>query len=280
LQKEIRRLRTLTSSPFGVNFVLHFPHEDGIRVCIEERVRALSLFWGDPTPFIEPAHQADISVIVQVSSVGEAIRAAGAGADIIIAQGVEAGGHGSGSVSTMALVPRIIDAIAPRIVLAAGGIADARGLVAALALGAAGVAIGTRFLATPEANAHPLYKQKLVAASEEDTVRTILFGNGWPNAPHRVMRTRFVETWLPRESETQSAEMNAPPIGETSIAGLAMPISRFAAIPPNAAARGEIESMDLLAGQSVGLVNDVRPAGEIVHGMMTEARRIIETLAR
>jgi NAD(P)H-dependent flavin oxidoreductase YrpB (nitropropane dioxygenase family) len=137
LQKGIRRLRTLTSSPFGVNFVLHFPHEDGIRVCIEEKVGALSLFWGDPTPFIEPAHQADISVIVQVSSAGEAIRTAGAGVDIIIAQGVEAGGHGSGSVSTMALVPRIVDAIAPRIVLAAGGIADARGLVAALALGLA-----------------------------------------------------------------------------------------------------------------------------------------------
>jgi len=280
LREEIRRLRALTSSPFGVNFVLHFPHEDGVRVCIEERVGALSLFWGDPTPFIEPAHQAGVSIIVQVSSVGDAIRAASAGADVIIAQGIEAGGHGSGSVSTMVLVPRVVDAVAPRIVLAAGGVADARGLVAALALGAAGVAMGTRFLATPEANAHAVYKERLVTAGEDDTVRTILFGNGWPNAPHRVLRTRFVETWLSRESETQSSDVKDPPIGETSIAGLATPVSRFAAIPPNAAASGEIESMELLAGQSVGLVNDVKPAGEIVRGMMSEARSIIETLAR
>ncbi|HKN29250.1 MAG TPA: nitronate monooxygenase [Roseiarcus sp.] len=280
LRDEIKSLRALTSRPFGVNFVLHFPHEDGVRVCIEERVGALSLFWGDPTPFIEPARQAGVSIIVQVGSVDDAIRAARAGADVIIAQGIEAGGHGSGSVSTIVLVPRVVDAVAPTIVLASGGVADARGVVAALALGADGVTMGTRFLATPEANAHALYKQSLVAASEEDTVRTILFGNGWPNAPHRALRTRFVETWLPSESETQSSDVNDPPIGETSIAGMVMPVSRFAAIPPNAAARGEIESMELLAGQSVGLVNDVKPAGEIVRGMMAEARRIIETLAR
>src|SRR5208337_2981348 len=240
LREKIQRLRALTSRPFGVNFVLHFPHEDGVRVCIEERVGALSLFWGDPTPFIEPARQAGVSIIVQVGSVDDAIRAARAGADVIIAQGIEAGGHGSGSVSTIVLVPRVVDAVAPTIVLASGGVADARGLVAALALGADGVTMGTRFLATPEANAHALYKQSLVAASEEDTVRTILFGNGWPNAPHRALRTRFVETWLPSESETQSSDVNDPPIGETSIAGMVMPVSRFAAIPPNAAARGEI----------------------------------------
>src|SRR5271165_5873384 len=158
LREEIRRLRALTSSPFGVNFVLHFPHEDGIRVCIEERVAALSLFWGDPTPFVEPAHRAGVSIMVQVGSVGDAVRAARAGADVIIAQGIEAGGHCSSSVSTMALVPRVVDAVAPTIVLAAGGIADARGFVAALALRAAGVAMGTRFLVTPEANAHALYK--------------------------------------------------------------------------------------------------------------------------
>lgn len=280
LREEIRRLRTLTSSPFGVNFVLHFPHQDGIRVCIEERVAALSLFWGDPTPFIEPAHHAGVSILAQVSSVRDAVRAARAGADVIIAQGIEAGGHCSGSVSTMVLVPRVIDAVSPKIVLAAGGIADARGLVAALALGAAGVAMGTRFLATPEANAHALYKEKLVAASEEDTVCTILFGYGWPNAPHRALRTGFVETWLPHESETQSLAANEPPIGETVIAGQVMKVSRFAAIPPNVVAKGDVESMELLAGQSVGLVNDVRPAEEIVRVMMAGAMRIIETLWR
>jgi enoyl-[acyl-carrier protein] reductase II len=260
--------------------VLPFPHEEGVRVCLEERVAALSLFWGDPTPFIEPAHHAGASVIAQVSSVRDAIQAARAGADVIIAQGVEAGGHCSGAVSTMALIPRVVDAVAPKIVLAAGGIADARGLVAALALGADGVVMGTRFLATLEANAHALYKERLMAASEEDTVRTTLFGNGWPNAPHRALRTAFVEMWLRRESETPALYASGPPIGETIIAGMTTPISRFAAIPPNALAKGEVESMELLAGQSVGLVNDIAPAGEIVRGMIAEAKRIIEKLAR
>lgn len=280
LREEIRRLRTLTSRPFGVNFVLHFPHEDGVQVCIEERVAALSLFWGDPTPFIEPAHRAGVSAMVQVSSVGDAVLAARAGADLIVAQGDEAGGHCSGSVSTMALVPRVVDAVTPRIVLAAGGIADARGLVAALALGAAAVVMGTRFLATPEANAHARYKERLVMASEEETVRTILFGNGWPDARHRVLRTDFVGRWLPHESETQSLHGNEPSIGETVIGGQVMKVPRFAAIPPNAVTRGDIESMELLAGQSVGLVNDVKPAGDIVRDMMAEAIRIIELLGK
>jgi nitronate monooxygenase len=280
LRAEIRRLRTLTSSPFSVNFVLPFPHEEGVRVCLDERVAALSFFWGDPTPFIEPAHHAGASVIVQVSSVGDAVQAAGAGADIITAQGGEAGGHCSGAVSTMALTPRVVDAVAPRSVLAAGGIADAPGLVAALALGAEGAVMGTRFLATLEANAHALYKERLIAATEEDTVRTTLFGNGWPNAPHRALRTAFVETWLPRESETPALYASEPPVAKTIIAGMTMPISRFAAIPPNAAAKGDVESMELLAGQSVGLVNDIVPAGEIVRGIIAEAERIIEKLAR
>ena len=180
----------------------------------------------------------------------------------------------------MVLVPRLVDAVAPRIVLAAGGIADARGLVAALALGADAVAMGTRFLATPEANAHARYKEWLVVASEEQTVRTFLFGNGWPGAQHRVLRTHFVERWLPHESETQTLHANEPPIAETVIGGRLMKISRFAAIPPHVVTRGDIESMELLAGQSVGLVNDVRPAGDIVRGMMTEASRIIELLGQ
>src|SRR6516225_11882330 len=240
LREEIRRLRTLTSSPFGVNFVLHFPHEDGICVCIEERVAALSLFWGDPTPFMEPAHRAGVTDIVQVSSVGDAVRAARAGADFIVAQGAEAGGHCSGSVSTMALVPRVVDAVAPRIVLAAGGIADARGLVAALALGAAGVAMGTRFLATPEANGHPLYKQKLVTATEADTVRTTLFGHGWPDAPHRTLRTLFVEAWLGQEARGNASRPDEPVVGQTQIAGQTIPVLRFMGFPPNAVATGDI----------------------------------------
>ena len=103
-------------------------------------------------------------------------------------------------MTTLALVPRVVDAVAPTPVIAAGGSADARGLVAALALGAEGVVLGTRFLATLETTAHPLYKAKVVAATEEDTVRTTVFGYEWPQAPHRVLRTPFVEEWLGQEA--------------------------------------------------------------------------------
>src|ERR1043165_8370369 len=162
LRREIRRLRTLTKKPFGVNLLLQFPVEEHVNVCVEERVPVISFFWGDPSPYVERAHAAGLKVIDQVGSVEAAKRSADVGVDAVIAQGMEAGGHIAGQVSTMALVPRIVDAVSPVPVAAAGGIADARGLVAALALGAEGVVLGTRFLATPEAAAHPIYKQKVL----------------------------------------------------------------------------------------------------------------------
>jgi enoyl-[acyl-carrier protein] reductase II len=178
----------------------------------------------------------------------------------------------------MVLLPRIVDAVAPDLVLAAGGLADARGLAAALCLGADGAVMGTRLLATPEANAHAAYKAKLVAASEEDTVRTVLFGNGWPHSPHRTLRTPFVSEWVDRESETQDSRPEEPLVGRTVIAGTETPVQRFVSIPPNAHATGEIESMALLAGQSVGLVHEVQPAAEIVRETVDGAARLIRAL--
>ena len=277
LRWQVQYLRTLTNKPFGVNFVLHFPHDAGVRVCIEERVAALSFFWGDPSPFVSAAHAAAIAVLHQVGSVEAAIRARQAGVDVIIAQGVEAGGHVAGQVSTMVLVPRIVD-VTPTPVLADGGIADARGHAAALCLGADGVVMGTRFLATEEANAHTAYKSKLVSASEEDTVRTILFGNGWPHAPHRALKTAFVREWVDRQSGTQDFWPDEPVIGRTIIAGDEMPVQRFVSLPPNAHATGDIESMSLLAGQSVGLIDEVRPAADILRETVKGAERIIRDL--
>ncbi|HKF59177.1 MAG TPA: nitronate monooxygenase [Blastocatellia bacterium] len=278
LRQEINYLRTLTSRPFGVNFILHFPHHAGIQVCIEERVAALSFFWGDPSEFIPAAHAAGIAVLHQVGSVDAAVQAHRAGVDVVIAQGAEAGGHVAGQVSTMVLVPRIAEAVAPALVLAAGGIADARGLAAALCLGADGVVMGTRFLATPEANAHPAYKAGLVAAREEDTVHTILFGHGWPDAPHRVIKTPFVDEWVNRESETQDSRPDEPVIGSTIICGTPIPVQRFSSMPPNIHATGDIESMSLLAGQSVGLVREIRPAADILREMVNQADQLIREL--
>jgi nitronate monooxygenase len=275
LREAIHRVRSLTSKPFGIGFLLHFPSQEGIAICREERVGALWTFWGDPTPIVASARAAGVKVFAQIGSVAAARKAAAAGVDVIVAQGTEAGGHVEGEVSTLALVPRVVDAVAPTPVVAAGGIADARGLVAVLALGAEAAAFGTRFLATHEANAHLLYKDRLLAASEGDTVRTILFGHGWPHAPHRTLRTAFVEEWLGREERGQEQRLDEPVIGHTRIAGEDMPIQRFVGIPPNRHATGEIESMDLLAGQGVGLVTTIQPAAEIVRTIADEARAII-----
>src|SRR5262245_5689250 len=274
-REEIRRVRALTGKPFGVNLLLHFPVEDHVAVCLEERVPVLSFFWGDPTPYVQRAHSAGVKVFHQVGSVSEAEHAAAAGVDVIIAQGGEAGGHVAGEVSTLALVPRVVDAVAPRPVAAAGGIADARGVVAVLALGAQAAVLGTRFLASAESRAHSHYKQRLLAASEGDTVRTILFGHGWPNAPHRTLRTTFVEQWLGKEARGQESRADEPAVGRTVVGGQPMPVLRFMGLPPNRDASGDIESMDLLAGQGLGLVGEIKPAGEIVRELVDEARQIV-----
>lgn len=275
LRQDIRRLRGLTPKPFGVNLLLPAQVEAHVEVCLEEQVPLLSLFWGDPSPYVEPAHRAGVLVIHQTGSVAESKRAADAGVDIIIAQGVEAGGHVRGETSTLTLVPSVVDAISPTPVVAAGGIADARGVAAALALGAEAVAIGTRFLATTESTAHPLYKQKIVEADEGDTVRSIVFGSTWPNAPHRTLRTAFVEQWLADQNRCNEAHPDEPVIGETRIAGESVTVRRFMSYTPSVETKGDILSMPLYAGQGVGLIREIKPAGEIVRELAEGARRIL-----
>ncbi|MEX2300563.1 MAG: nitronate monooxygenase [Bryobacterales bacterium] len=277
LRQQIRRLRALTQKPFGVNLLLPAGVEEHVAVCLEERVPLLSLFWGDPSPYVEPAHAVGALVIHQIGSVDEARAATGAGVDIIIAQGVEAGGHVRGEVSTLTLVPAVVDAVAPSPVVASGGIADARGVAAALVLGAQAVSIGTRFLATTESNAHPFYKQKIVEAREGDTVRSTIFGYNWPNAPHRTLRTAFVEQWLEDQPRGNEARPDEPVIGETRIAGERVAIRRFMGFTPSVETTGDIESMALYAGQGVGLIHEIKPAGEVVSELVEGATRILET---
>lgn len=281
LKERIRKLRTLTSRPFGVNVLLEGPHmpvHESVFVdaCIEERVPVLSFFRGDPTPYVDRAHRAAIKVCDQVGSVAAAGRAQRAGVDFIIAQGVEAGGHIAGKVGTMVLVPRVVDAVGTTPVVAAGGIADGRGLAAALALGAEGVVLGTRLIAATECNAHEVYKEKVIGATEEDTVRTILFGNGWPNAYHRTLRTPFVERWLTEEKRGSEQRSDEPIIGEITLGGMRMPLPRFGGIPPARDATGDLEFMDFLAGQSVGLVQEIKPAAEIVREVVEQAAQVLQ----
>ena len=213
--------------------------------------------------------RAGVKTIITVGSADEAKRAADLGADAICAQGIEAGGHVWSQVGTMVLLPAVVDAVAPLPVIAAGGIADGRGLAAVLALGGAGAWIGTRFLATPEADAHDEWKRRIVAARETDTVYTELFDLGWPNAPHRVLRNSTYDLWdaagrppsgrRPGESELVARQRD----------GAAL--LRYSDSSPKPGAIGEIEATCLYAGQSVGLVHDIVPAGELVRRIGAEA---------
>jgi len=284
LRERIRKLRTMTSKPFGVNILLEGPHlplpeSAYVDACIAERVPVLSFFWGDPTPYVEKAHKAGIKVCHQVGSVRTAKRAADAEVDFIIAQGVEAGGHIEGTVTTMVLTPRVVETVAPIPVVTAGGIADGRGFAAALMLGAEGGVLGTRLIPSTESNAHQIYKEKVLAATEEDTVRTTLFGNGWPNAYHRTLRTPFVERWLPEETRGSEQRADEPIIGEVTLGGRT-PLPRFGGVPPAQDATGDIESMDFLAGQCSGLVRQIEPAAVIVREIVEEAVRILTERAR
>jgi nitronate monooxygenase len=276
LRARIRRLRELTDKPFGVNLILSRPSEERARVCFEEKVPVLSLFSGEAAPFVPRARELGVKVCLQVGSLEAARRAAAAGVDFVIAQGMEAGGHSQGELSTFALVPQAVAALAPLPVVAAGGIADGRGLVAAFALGADGVVLGTRFLATPEADAHPRYKELVLAASGEDTVRTTLFGGIWPNAPHRVLRTAFVQQWLQDEARGSENRADEPVVAQAMLGDQVFSIRRFMVFPPTSETSGEIESLPLYAGQCVGLVQHMQGAADIVRDLIAEAHEVIE----
>src|SRR3954463_15927066 len=164
LRALLRDIRAQTAKPFAVNLVLNWDPAERLAIALEEDVPIVSFFWGDPTPWVDQVHAAGGLVLHTVASAHEARRARDAGVDAVVAQGWEAGGHVRGEVSTLALVPRVVDAVTPLPVVAAGGIADGRGLAAVLTLGAVGGWVGTRFLAAREAEIHPDYRRRILAA--------------------------------------------------------------------------------------------------------------------
>lgn len=256
------RMRALTERPYGANFVLDFPIEDRLAVALEHGVRVISFFWADASQYLARVKAAGAVAIQVVGSVGEAKRAADAGFDLIVAQGREAGGHVCGSIGTMALVPQIVDAVAPLPVLAAGGIADQRGVAAAAALGAAGVWVGTRFLAAAEANIHEHYRTRVIASSADDTLYSELFDIGWPNAPLRTLKNTTTQLW---EDAGRPMAPNRPGEGEMVARradGTGIPRYFFGS-PTRDIADGA-EAMALYAGQAVGLVRATAPAAAIV----------------
>ena len=270
LRDEIRTLRDFTDKPFGVDIlfaqivaeeteqVLRYTDEvkRQIEVVLEERAPVLVSGLGNPAATVPDAHSQGIVVMSLVGNVKQARRLAAAGVDVIIAQGHEAGGH-TGRVGTMALLPQVVDAVeAP--VLAAGGIADGRGLIAALALGASGIWMGTRFVATAEALAHDNYKNRIVETDEEGTVITRCHSG----KPCRLIRNRFTESWVGRENEILPFPLQMIRVGR----GAAM----------KARYDGKVEEGGLAAGQVSGMIRVVKPAGEVVREIMAEAAAVLE----
>jgi len=287
VRNRIESTRALTGRPFGVNVIID---EDGwatseedrelvraeIESALDEQVGAVVLFWGDPAPFVGPAHDEEVMILVQVGSLAEAESAAAAGVDAIIVQGVEAGGHVRGTSSIWELLPAVVAAVSPLPVLASGGIGDGAGIARALSLGAQGVSLGTRFVASDESAAHPEYKRRVVESVAKDTVYTEdLYDISWPGAPTRTLRNRTFDEW---DAAGRPSPGHRPGEG-TSVGVLRMPSGETFELPRYAGAgsplvgfEGDLDYPAMWAGESVEVVNDVRSAGEIVRRLVDDAR--------
>ncbi len=281
IRQQIQQLRTLTNKPFGINIILPLLQEGQIETCLDEKVPILVLFWGDPNPYVEEAHRRGTKVFIQVGSVEEAKTAAEAGVDAIIAQGVEAGGHVKSTTSLSTIVPSVVEAVKPLPVIAAGGIANGRGVVAALSLGAQAVSMGTRFLCSEETEVLRAYKERVVKSKAEDTVYTFLFDVGWPDAAHRVLRNKAIDEW---EATGRPASGQRPgegsALGTMTLAGTTVEVPKYAVFPPMPGFTGDIELTALYAGESCSLINDIKPAAHIVRDVVREAEIVLEQMRK
>lgn len=246
---------TRTSAPFGVNFLVPFL-DPGVVTIAAAGARVVEFFYGDPDEvLVARVHHEGTLACWQVGSVEEARVAAGAGCDLVVAQGAEAGGHVRGHIGLLPLLDGVLSSVDVPVV-AAGGIGSARSVRAVIAAGASAARVGTRFLAAHEADVHPEYVDHLLASHEGDTVLTEAFNVGWPDAPHRVLRSCLAA----------AGRLPEGAVGETEIQdGQRFPIPRFAALPPSRSTSGNVQAMALYAGQSVGQVRVRSSAADIVH---------------
>lgn len=235
-------------------------------IALDRRPAAVMLSFGELQPFADRIHAAGVPLIAQVQNLEQTRRALDAGADVIVAQGGEAGGHGMSVRSTFTLVPEVVDVVADRapgtLVAAAGGIGDGRGLAAALALGADGAVVGTRFWATPEALVSPRAQQRAVAAGGDDTVRTRVYDVvrrlDWPaEYTVRALGNPFLDIWHGNEAELSARLPEAVDAYEKAVAA------------------EDFETAAILIGEGVGCIREIRPAAEIVADMVGEAERIL-----
>jgi NAD(P)H-dependent flavin oxidoreductase YrpB (nitropropane dioxygenase family) len=266
LKTEIASIRERTEKPFGINHLLFQIPEETFAVTLRAQPAVVAFAWArkdqDLREYFERAHDAGSKVMHMVGEVPEALRAAEAGADVIVAQGTEAGGHVAWMAS-LPLVAMMAKAVAPLPVLSAGGIADGRGVAAALALGAEGVLLGTRFMATLEAPIHPNFKQAIVKSDGHDTVLTeipdLASQRVWPGAMSRAQRNKFIECWSGRE---WALRQNAQAVGKQVA---------------TARAAGDVDNASLSFGQDAGLIDSIKSVREVIEDIVTEAEEIIHS---
>ena len=253
-----------TTGQVGINFLMPFLDPEAVEAAAS-RVRVVEFFGADPdAALVARVHEGGALAAWQVGSSAEARAAVDAGCDFIIAQGTEAGGHVRGQVSLLPLLDSVLDSVDVPVV-AAGGIATARGVAAVLAAGAAGARLGTRFVATPEADAHAEYVDALLRASADDTVVTEAFSGMWPDAPHRVLR-----------SCVDAGQAFAGDIvAEMSLGARRISVPKLSVPSPTRDATGTIAAMALYAGESVEAVREVLPAGQVVRELAEGAERLL-----
>jgi len=261
LRKQIRKTRSLTDKPFGVNIGMEHPnHKELVPIPVEEGVEIVSTAGGSPALHTRYFKQAGVKVIHAVFSVRHARRAEAEGVDVVVATGYEAGGVISqDEITTFVLIPQVVDAVKIPVV-AAGGIADARGLVAALALGAEGVLMGTRFLATHECGAHPDFKQAILRAADTDTIPT---GRG-SIVEARVLKNEFARQMIEMERAKMSPEELVEFIGPGRIR--------------NALVEGDMKDGSALCGAIAGMIREIVSAGEVVRSLVDSYEAIVSGL--
>lgn len=256
VRAEIQKTKQLTDKPFGVNVMLMNPNaEEIIRVCIEEQVKVVTTGAGNPNKYIPMLKEAGIKVIPVVPSVALAKRVARAGADALIVEGCEAGGH-IGEITTICLVPQVVDAVEIP-VIAAGGIADGRGMAAVIVLGAEGVQIGTRFLTAKECTIHQNYKDMVLKAKDTDSAVT----GKYTGHPVRSVKNKFTKKLI----EMEKSHISPEEFEELSVGSL-----RKAVID------GNVDEGSFMAGQIAGMVNKEESCQEIITSITTEAQTIIK----
>lgn len=268
LQRELAIVTEGTDEPWGVGFLTWAVDADAVDQALEFNPAAVMLSFGDPTPFVDQIRRSDAILFVQVTDMEEARRAVDVGADVIVAQGTESGGHGARrGRSTMPFVPLVVDLAATVPVLAAGGMADGRGVAAALALGAAGALIGTRFQATAEALVDPSIRKALVEGRGQDTERNgvldIARGSSWPTNKYtaRTLSHPYLDRWRDREGE---------------LAGDSQARDDY----ENDVARGAIPPLPVWAGEAVDLITDLPSAADLVAALAAQAEDALNWAGR